>query len=218
MRKLVLTGDGSHTILVPELNEHYHSVHGAVQESELVFIKNGFEYCNANPVTIFEAGFGTGLNALLTAVKSIHENRDVNYVAIEKFPLPVKIIKSLNHPDFIRRDEKKIFDAIHSCDWNVPVRICRNFTLNKITGDLTSDNISGNFDLIYFDAFGPDKQPEMWTKEVFRKISKITVSKGILVTYSAKGDVQRKLKQCGFDVVLIPGPPGKRQMIRAVKF
>ncbi len=217
MTKIIATGDGSHTIFVPELNEHYHSIHGAVQESMHIFINSGFDFCKANPVNIFEAGFGTGLNALLTAMRSINGDRVVNYTSIEKHPLPDYIINSLNHFVFTGKEGKKIFDTIHSTGWNYPQIICDNFILNKIKGDLTSDDISGSYDLIYFDAFGPDKQPEMWTLDIFKKISDITVTNGILVTYSAKGEVKRNLKYCGFEVTLLPGPPGKRQIIRAVK-
>lgn len=217
MIEIVTTADGSHTIYVPELNEHYHSVNGAVQESTYIFINNGFDFCMANPVNIFEVGFGTGLNALLTAIKSINTSRLVNYTAIEKSPLSEEITNSLNYSGFIDKTGSSILQAIHASSWNVPQKITGNFVLNKIRGDLTTDIITGNYDLIYFDAFGPDKQPEMWTREVFKKISEITVRKGTLVTYSAKGDVKRSLKQSGFEVNLLPGPPGKRHIIRAVK-
>jgi tRNA U34 5-methylaminomethyl-2-thiouridine-forming methyltransferase MnmC len=112
---------------------------------------------------------------------------------------------------------RKVFERLHSCKWDISQEVNKNFTLHKIRGDLTVDELSGSFDLIYFDAFGPDKQPEMWTENIFKKISSITAENGILVTYSAKGSVQRVLKNNGFKVNLLPGPPGKRQIIRAVK-
>jgi len=217
MNQLVTTSDGSHTIYVPELDEHYHSVHGAVQESEFIFIRNGVDFCKTDPVAIFEAGFGTGLNALLTAISSIKGKRRVNYTSIEKYPLGNDTIASLNHFKFAGKDGKDIFDKIHQADWGVMTDICLNFNLLKIKGDLTADNLSGSYDLIYFDAFGPDKQPDMWTVNIFSRISEITKPHGILVTYSAKGEVKRRLKACGFDVRLIPGPPGKREIIRATK-
>ncbi len=217
MNKIIKTSDGSHTIYVPELDEHYHSVHGAVQESEHVFIKNGFDTCIANPVDIFEVGFGTGLNALLTAVRGLKGERQVNYTSIEKYPVHEDLVWSLNHHDFTGKEGRKIFNLIHFSPWNQVTAICNNFTLKKIKGDFTAGPHSGAYDLIYFDAFGPDKQPEMWTKEIFKSVSELTKKGGIFVTYSAKGEVKRNLIACGFDVQLLPGPPGKRQIIRAVK-
>jgi len=217
LNQLVTTFDGSHTIFVPELNEHYHSIHGAVQESMIVFIRNGFEYCQANPVNILEIGFGTGLNALLTAVKCINTNRKTIYTSIEKNPLTENLINKLNHWSFAGEKGKQIFDSIHSSEWGFFKKITENFNLKKLKCDLLRDDIEGKFDLIYFDAFGPDKQPEMWTWNVFMKLAEVTASKGILVTYSAKGEVKRILKSCGFKISLLPGPPGKREMIRAVK-
>jgi len=217
LNKIVTTSDGSHTIFVPELNDHFHSVHGAVQESVFIFIKNGFDHCNADPVRIFEVGFGTGLNALLTAVKAFELRKEVFYTTIEKFPLDEPMINSLNHHNFAGENAKEIFNRIHSSGWGVMCRISPFFSILKIRGDLTSDMITGNYDLIYFDAFGPDKQPEMWTAEIFRKISEITVSGGLFVTYSAKGEVKRNLRVCGFNVEVTDGPPGKRHMIRAIK-
>ena len=217
MNELIITSDGSHTIFVPELNEHYHSVYGAVQESTIIFIKNGFENCKADPLNILEVGFGTGLNALLTAVQCWKGTRSVNYTSIEKNPLDEKIISSLNHHNFAGEHGREIFDLIHSAPWNIRVNICTNFTLKKVETDFTTDPPSDRYDLIYFDAFAPDKQPEMWTQEMFSGIAAVTNENGILVTYSAKGEVKRNLKACGFDVTLLPGPPGKRQMIRAVK-
>ncbi len=217
MNKIVSTTDGSHTIYVPELNEHYHSIHGAVQESTHIFINNGLSFCRANPVNIFEVGFGTGLNALLTAVKSLTGERPVNYTAIEKYPLDNNLISTLNHHLFAGESGRELSDLIHTSQWNIWVDICKNFRIRKIHGDITTFSYPECYDLIYFDAFGPDKQPEIWTRELFTRIASITVKDGILVTYSAKGEVRRNLKACGFEVSLLPGPPGKRQIIRAVK-
>ena len=216
MHQLITTSDGSHTIYVPELNEHYHSIHGAVQESNFIFINTGFERCYANPLRILEVGFGTGLNALLTALKSMSGEREVFYTTIEKYPLDETILSSLNHYLFAGDSGKELSDLIHSAHWNKWVKICKNFNLRKIKGDIDAP-FDGKYDLIYFDAFGPDKQPEMWTTEVFASVAAVTEKGGALVTYSAKGEVKRKLKACGFEVTLLPGPPGKRQIIRAVK-
>jgi tRNA U34 5-methylaminomethyl-2-thiouridine-forming methyltransferase MnmC len=217
MNQLIITSDGSHTIYVPELNEHYHSIHGAVQESTFIFIKSGFDFCKADPLNIFEVGFGTGLNALLTALKSRDGEREVNYTSIEKYPVGEDIIRLLNYHHFAGLDGKEIYNLIHSSSWDININICKNFNLKKIKGDIIEETISGKYDLIYFDAFGPDKQPEMWTREIFARIAGITNKDGVFVTYSAKGEVRRNLKECGFDVELLPGPPGKRQVIRAIK-
>jgi tRNA U34 5-methylaminomethyl-2-thiouridine-forming methyltransferase MnmC len=217
LAQLINTYDGSHTIYVPELDEHYHSIHGAVQESTFIFINNGFGVCKADPVSILEIGFGTGLNVLLTAIKANSGNREVHYTTIEKNPLGNEITDSLNHPEYAGEKGTEIFQRIHSATWNASVNICHNFNLLKIEADFTQYRLTGTYDLIYFDAFGPDKQPEMWTPGLFAGIYAVTNKNGILVTYSAKGEVKRSLRTCGFDVTLLPGPPGKRQMIRAVK-
>lgn len=215
--RVITTSDGSHTIYVPELDEHFHSIHGAVQESAHIFIKNGFDHCRADPIHIFEVGFGTGLNALLTAVSCINGEREVFYTTVEKYPLDEKITRSLNYHLYAGKNGKNIFSLIHSAEWGQMHKICRNFNFRKIKCDLITDLVTGTYDLIYFDAFGPDKQAEMWTKEIFEKIKVITLTDSLFVTYSAKGEVKRKLRAAGFNVSLIPGPPGKRQMIRAIK-
>lgn len=217
MNQLIKTSDGSHTIYVTELNEHYHSVHGAVQESTFIFIKNGFDLCMADPLFILEIGFGTGLNALLTAIKSKSGNREVYYTSLEKYPLNKEVTDLLNHHKYVGNDGEKLFNLIHTSPWNISTRICNNFFLEKVECDFTKSHLNGRYDLIYFDAFGPDKQPEMWTRELFSEIAAVTNKNGIFVTYSAKGEVKRSLKYCGFNVTLVQGPPGKRQMIRAVK-
>ena len=217
MNQIVKTSDGSHTIYVPELNEHYHSIHGAVQESQHIFIREGYDNCNAEPLNIFEAGFGTGLNALLTSVRAVKENREVYYTSIEKYPVGSDLIMSLNHYEFAGPDGKRIFELIQSSPWEQMNCICNNFNLRKINGDLSDYIPEYPIDLVYFDAFGPDKQPSMWTREIFERISSAMRSGGILVTYSSKGEVKRNLRSAGFYVKLLPGPPGKREMISAKK-
>ncbi len=155
---------------------------------------------------------------MLTAVKGIDGKREIFYTAIEKYPLQNEIVKVLNYSLFTGEKGKMIFDEIHLCEWGKIHKICNNFNLIKVNCDLLKDNIGGCFNLVFFDAFGPDKQPEMWTKDVFNKISGITATGGILVTYSAKGEVKRNLEGCGFKVSRLPGPPGKREMIRAIKY
>lgn len=211
------TADGSDTLYVPELDEHYHSIHGAVQESQFIFINSGFYFCKATPLSILEIGFGTGLNALLTAIESKAGDRVVNYTTMDNNPLDNLLIESVNHHEFAGEYGRELFELIHSSPWNENVHICKNFNIHKINTDFTKEKLTGSYDLIYFDAFGPDKQPEMWTTEIFASIAAATAKNGILVTYSAKGQVRRNLNACEFEVSLIPGPPGKRQMIRAMK-
>lgn len=217
MLNLIKTEDGSHTVFVPGMDEHYHSVHGAIRESEIVFLKNGYHYCTSTPLRIFEAGLGTGLNALLTAIRCTQEKRLVYYTAAEKFPLPGEITERLNYPSFAGKGGKAILDSIHSAPWGEKIEISEYFHFIKIICDLTVTIPSGEYDLIYFDAFGPDKQPEMWTEEVISGISRNTAPNGTLVTYSVKGSVKRVLKSCGFSIYLLPGPPGKREVMRAVR-
>lgn len=217
MAEIILTEDGSHTLFVREMNEHYHSIHGAIRESQHIFISLGFDVCRAEPLSILEVGFGTGLNAFLTLLQSIKNSRKVHYTSLEKYPLAKETTDQLNYHTFFGDKTKELFDLIHSAPWNTNVSISNNFTLNKVETDLTKSIPPGDYDLIYFDAFGPDKQPEMWSKDVICKIAGYTKENGLFVTYSAKGELKRNLRACGFDVSLLPGPPGKRQIIRAGK-
>lgn len=214
---LIITSDGSHSIHLPELNEHYHSIHGAVQESMIVFIHNGYDCCNANEINILEIGFGTGLNALLTLARAFDDKRKVNYTTIEKYPLEKEITDKLNYDMYVGNRLKGMLGIIHSAPWESTIKITDSFALTKLRSDFISDKISGCYNLIYYDAFGPDKQPEMWEEPLFRKIEMVTNPGALFVTYSAKGTVRRLLRSCGFKVTLVPGPPGKREMIRAVK-
>jgi len=217
MAELIKTGDGSLTLFDPETGDHYHSVHGALQESRFIYTGCGLDYFKRDSLTIFEAGLGTGLNALLSCIRSSDTGMNLTYTAIEKNPLGIDITRELNYPEILKGEAGRIFNSIHSCPWGTPSVITERFTLLKIKGDLVTETLTGIYDLIYFDAFGPDKQPEMWTDNVFGKISGITQSGSVLVTYSVKGDVQRNLRNRGFNVSLLPGPPGKRQILRAIK-
>jgi tRNA U34 5-methylaminomethyl-2-thiouridine-forming methyltransferase MnmC len=217
MVKIVRTLDGSHTLFEPGLGEHYHSVNGAIQESDFIYINCGLRYSKADPVRIFEVGFGAGLNTLLSCIYASENNRDISYTSIEKYPVSEDIINSLNYGKLFGNNGKRFFEQIHKCRWDVPEKITGNFTLHKIKGDLITDDIPGFYDLIYFDAFAPDKQPEIWTDFVFKKISEISYDNAVLVTYTAKGNVKRALRLYGFKVNRLPGPPGKRHIIRAVK-
>ena len=162
MAEIIITADGSHTLYVPELEEHYHSVNGAIQESMHVFINNGFETTSANPVNVLEIGFGTGLNAFLTALKAEERNRKVFYTTVEKHPLPQSVTDILNY----ETDNRGLFRQIHYAPWNCYHTITPHFTIRKIETDATETIPKGKYDIIYFDAFAPDKQPAMWTKKI----------------------------------------------------
>lgn len=211
--QLHLTGDGSRTLYSEQLQESYHSLNGAVQESMHVFINAGFNQLNKPLIRIFEVGFGTGLNALLTWMEAIKSGREVLYTAIEAFPISLDIASQLQY----EMEEHQLFLRLHEAEWGVPVLLTEGFTLCKLKGDFTSIPIPKGLDLIYFDAFSPDKQPEMWEESLFQQLYDAMDSPGILVTYCAKGEVRRRLQRCGFQVDRIPGPPGKREMLRAVK-
>jgi tRNA U34 5-methylaminomethyl-2-thiouridine-forming methyltransferase MnmC len=212
-----LTGDGSHTLYLPALDEHYHSHFGAVTESKHIFINAGLASLNSSTVSILEVGFGTGLNALLTAMYANDNQVNINYVTLEKYPLDPSLLFQLNYPTITGAEDRELFEAMHNAPWEQTVRLTPWFTLEKRLSDLTTMNIEGLFDLIYFDAFGPDKQPEMWSRKVMQKITAVTHPGTVLVTYSAKGELKRNLRALGFEVALLPGPPGKRVMTRAVK-
>ena len=211
------TEDGSSTLYIPHLDEHYHSVHGAIQESLFVFINCGLNYISHDKtVKIFEVGFGTGLNALLTLDFALRNGIDVEYCAIEKYPLVEDEYSQLNYIDKYPH-LKDSFMLMHQSDWNCKVQITDNFKLIKIHGDLVRCDIDRGFDLVYQDAFAPDKQPELWSENLFRKLYQSMNTNGILVTYSAKGQVRRNMQNAGFKVERLPGPPGKREMLRASK-
>ncbi|HKI90373.1 MAG TPA: tRNA (5-methylaminomethyl-2-thiouridine)(34)-methyltransferase MnmD [Draconibacterium sp.] len=219
VREIIPTADGSQTLFLPEMDESYHSVNGAITESEYVFIEKG--YCfHPNPEpTVFEVGFGTGLNALLTAVEANKNNRKTIFYTIEKFPLEDTLIRQLNYGKLISKKAQELFEKIHSCKWNELVEISPFFLLYKIHTDIITSPLSNieKCDVIYFDAFGPDKQPEMWTPVIFKKIFDLCLPESVFVTYSAKGEVRRQLTAVGFQMERLQGPPGKKQMLRGIK-
>lgn len=214
------TADGSHTLFVSELNEHYHSINGAIQESNHVFIETGFRYCKKEIIHIFEVGFGTGLNAFLTLLEAKRTNKIVHYTTIEAYPLDKTLIKELNYPQQMSVDTLPYFYQLHEAEWGKEERISGDFFLKKIHADFTNfdfTNLSEKQDLIYFDAFAPDKQSDMWSQDIFDKLFSVSANKGILVTYCAKGVVRRMMQQAGYTTERLPGPPGKREMLRASK-
>jgi tRNA U34 5-methylaminomethyl-2-thiouridine-forming methyltransferase MnmC len=218
--EIIVTGDGSDTLFVPELNEQYHSLYGAIAESEHVFIRNGYHYfLEKEGLTILEIGFGTGLNCLLTALQATKNMNFTRYFALEKYPLPGDIIQKLNYSGLTGNEGRKIFEAIHSSQWGVKEKINHWFELVKIRDDFVTSTLSdiSECNLIYFDAFAPEKQPEMWNIELFSKLFNKMGNGSVLVTYCAKGSVRRNLAVTGFKVERLPGPKGKREMLRGLK-
>jgi len=217
---IIKTADGSDTLFVAELDEHYHSTFGAVQESLHVFIEAGLHIKNESPLTIFEVGFGTGLNAFLTYIDTFKSGQSIRYITIEKYPVPRNTWELLNYPKLLSKDNSDIFRAMHLSRWNEKVNIAENFELTKIYNDLTvfDFDLQPLFDLIYFDAFSPEKQPELWETAIFKKLYSNTAPFGKLVTYCAKGSVRRALQASGYNTERIPGPPGKREILRASKY
>jgi tRNA U34 5-methylaminomethyl-2-thiouridine-forming methyltransferase MnmC len=213
------TGDGSATLFLPELNEQYHSMNGAITESNHVFLTNGFLFHPSKKPVVFEVGFGTGLNCLLTALHAQSQHRPTFYITIEKFPLEQEIVNQLNYGSLVEENGNQLFKKIHDCEWNIAVEISNWFTLLKLKTDFTAENwvLSQKTDIIYFDAFGPDKQPEMWTEEIFFRLFNNCFNNGVLVTYSAKGEIRRRMVNAGFKVERLPGPPGKKEMLRGIK-
>ncbi|MEX0982872.1 MAG: tRNA (5-methylaminomethyl-2-thiouridine)(34)-methyltransferase MnmD [Bacteroidales bacterium] len=212
-RRLTKTGDGSHTIYIPELDEHYHSVNGAVAESEHIYIRAAFGYSDKNPVRVLEYGMGTGLNVLLTFMQAGECNREVYYHAIEKYPLSKTEFEMLNLSEY----NMEIFGKIHEADWGTDVQISESFALYKECADFREAAPLGLFDVIYFDAFAPVVQPALWTVEIFTRVNELAAPGAVLTTYSSSGQVRRNMKQAGFTVQKLPGPPGKREIVRATK-
>jgi tRNA U34 5-methylaminomethyl-2-thiouridine-forming methyltransferase MnmC len=215
------TLDGSDTLFVPDLNEHYHSTFGAVQESKYVFIECGLMDVDAwvDPVSVFEVGFGTGLNALLTNLTAKALRRKVHYTSIENYPLKHTILGSLNYPSILTEpDAGEEFIKIHEAPWELRHQVNPYFQLTKLKADLRLyDPPKEVFDIVYFDAFAPDVQPDLWTFTVFEKMFRLLRPDGILITYSCKGIVKRNLRETGLSVEKLPGPPGKREILRARK-
>lgn len=218
-RELILTKDGSHTVSIPEMHVTYHSVHGAIQESLHVFIHAGLypaiEIFPSAVISIFEMGFGTGLNALLTLSEAEKLKQHIDYYALELFPLEQSQVQQLNYCQQLNTAElEPLFKMMHDANWEQEVSVSPHFKLQKSRSDLLHLHTGKRFHLVYFDAFAPSAQPELWSKEIFEKLYAILVPGGVLVTYCSKGDVRRAMQAAGFIVEKIPGPPGKREMVR----
>lgn len=220
-REIKTTEDGSKTLFINELNEGYHSHHGALQEAEHVFIKNGINNINNFEINILELGFGTGLNTLVTINNHLNndKNHKINYFTIEKYPVTSDEIAELSYvKHFNFENSEEIYRKIHSVSWNETHQILPNFSLTKFECDFFNlENLKlPPIDLVYYDCFGARVQPDLWEMPLFEMVKNKMRVGGLLTTYSSKGSVRRILKELNFDVKKIEGPKGKREMINAV--
>ncbi len=239
--ELQLTKDHSHTLYVPELDETYHSRNGAIEEALYVYIGRGLldyqesrqsavcsrqlEYSNIQhpssnfqpPISILEIGFGTGLNTWLTAMECEKLNIKCTYHSLETYPLSVELIRQLNYTSDTSEINKTLFLHLHETDWDTNIDITPFFKLNKLNTSLQNFTPSETYDIIYFDAFAPEKQPELWTRELFQKLYDCLSPNGVIVTYSSKGEIKRLWREIGFEVERLPGPPKKRHMLRGMR-
>lgn len=216
--ELQITDDGSQTLFVPSLDEHYHSVKGALTESVHIFLHMGLQECKAAEPRVLEVGFGTGLNAILTLQESMQQGRTVHYTTLERYPLALELVRRLDYPALLPHDVAAYYLPLHEAAWDEWVTLTPHFRLRKVETDFTTLEYREKYDVIYFDAFAPEKQPEMWSQEIFNRLHACLDEGGILVTYCAKGVVRRMLQAAGFTVERLPGPPGgKREILRARK-
>lgn len=215
--ELVVSDDGSHTLKIPALKEHYHSHRGALRESEHVFLRMGLDqFPSVSNVRILEVGFGTGLNALLTGLRK--GKRTVHYTTLEPNPVEDEVIKVLNYTTIVpEKNAEKIFSSIHNAEWDDLSLVIDGFTIQKLQCKLEDFIAEQPLDLVYYDAFAPHAQPELWEPIIWQRLFAMMKDGGILVTYCAKGQVRRDMQGAGFTVERLPGPPGKREMIRATK-
>ena len=217
-REIIQTLDGSTTIHLQEWDECYHSKHGAIQEAQHVFIKNGLSLFQNNQVSILEIGFGTGLNAFITFLEGSKMNQSIDYVGVEAYPISAEEVMMMNYVDELNAgNESDIFKKMHASNWGEEIVLSTNFSLTKRKQFFEEIDDFEKFDLIYFDAFGYRVQPELWSTEIFKKMYNSLKPKGILVTYAARGVVKRSMIEVGFTVEKLAGPPGKREMFRARK-
>lgn len=219
--ELHTTEDGSLTLYAPTFGEHYHSMHGAVQESEHIYLglalrerMSSWQEGDA-PLRLFEVGFGTGLNALLSWREAEERHIPLQYYSIEKFPITPELYEALHYEGL--GEEREVKDQLlrlHTAPWDEAVELSPFFTLYKLRGDLTTCTFPEKLSVIYYDAFSPESQPELWAEELFQRLGQVASSGAILSTYCAKGEVRRRLQRSGFLVERLPGPPGKREVLR----
>lgn len=215
--KIVETADGSNTLYSEEYKAHYHSLHGALQESRHIFIENGFKYFLKDELSILEVGFGTGLNAALTSSAAYLNKVKTIYTGIELHPLSQEILDKINYKSVLPEYDYDNWKTIHSLGWGLRGVISDFFTILKLNDDICTTVLKKSYDIIYYDAFAPEDQPELWEKNLFEKLYLSTKPNGILVTYCSKGIVKQALRNAGYKVERLPGPIGKRHILRAIK-
>ena len=217
-RLLQTTADGSHTLYLPAMDEHYHSVNGAIGESEHIFVNAGLRSLAQKEICILEIGFGTGLNAFLTLREAMTDPAwRIVYYAVELYPLPFELATRLNYAGLAWLEGESLFLDLHRAEWEKPTQITDRFVLHKIEGDANRVSLPDGIDLVYMDAFAPEKQPEMWNATLYRRLVDAMLPGATLVTYCAKGDVRRGLRDAGLLMERLPGPPGKRHILRGKK-
>ena len=220
-RSIITTSDGSTTIQIEDWNEQYHSIHGAIQEAKHVFIKMGLhhfiEIHKVSTLRILEIGFGTGLNALVTALEASLNNIQVEYEGVEAYPVQETELSKLNYTTLLAPDQHSVFDDMHLVSWDNLPPITSSVSLKKRQQFFSELDDVSSFDLVYFDAFGARVQPDLWTEAIFNLMFIALKPNGVLVTYAAKGSVRRAMQAVGFIVERLDGPPGKREMLRATK-
>jgi tRNA U34 5-methylaminomethyl-2-thiouridine-forming methyltransferase MnmC len=217
--EIIITQDGSSSIYIPELDETYHSKFGAIQEAKHVFIKNGLDlFEEDSEISILEIGFGTGLNALITMLEAEKRNLKINYVGVEAYPIALEEILQLNYVEQLEIPNKQIdFEKMHVGNWEDEIVINPHFTLTKRKLSFADISDENTFDLIYFDAFGFTVQPELWNETIFKIMYKSLKKRGLLTTYACRTSIKNAMQSAGFQTLKLPGAPGKREMLRALK-
>jgi tRNA U34 5-methylaminomethyl-2-thiouridine-forming methyltransferase MnmC len=218
-RKIIITDDGSTTIRIEEWNENYHSRHGAIQEAQHVFIKNGLSlFFNRKSVSVLEIGFGTGLNAFITLLESKKNNLNIDYFGVEAFPVDIEMALKMNYVDELKANDLiDTFELMHTSSWDESIKLEASFSLTKVKKLFSELNYNNQFEIIYFDAFGFTTQPELWTEEIFEIMFMALKPKGVLVTYACRTLIIKAMKNVGFTIEKLEGAPGKREMLRAIK-
>jgi tRNA U34 5-methylaminomethyl-2-thiouridine-forming methyltransferase MnmC len=216
-REIIQTKDGSTTIYLPELKETYHSKQGAIKEAYHVFIKNGFSLKKGKPISVLEIGLGTGLNAIITYSEALKDNQKVFYVGVEAYPVAEEELLKMNYCELINTDLTKTYLLLHQTEFGIETKLSANFTLLKRKQFFQDIRYHNVFDLIYFDAFNYDVQPELWSAAIFEIMYKALKKDGVLTTYACRSVIKRNMVSAGFKVIKLPGAPGKREMLQAIK-
>lgn len=220
MTEIIETTDGSHSLMSEKFGVTYHSKHGAVQESQHIFIEAGLHPRTESikELSVLEIGFGTGLNVFMTYLEAKKMGLKINMDTYEIYPITTEQAQELNYPQILNAEnDRAIFDKLHTCDWEKSIELSDFFTFQKLEKDFLKIDATEKYEVIYFDAFAPNAQPELWEASLMKKMYDALKVGGVMTTYCAKGVVKRTLKSIGFEIEAIPGPPGKREMTRAWK-